>query len=74
MMNERHCADIKAFHGLSGLHIFDTDRGWVVFGFRRNAEGFQASAESGHGETIQQALSDLNNRLHEGPVHKKGGP
>ena len=71
MKIEHLAANIRSHFGLSGLHIFDADGGWTVFGFRRHAEGFQALVESGSGETIELALLDLNKRLDEGPIHKK---
>ena len=69
---EAEIASVKRRHGLSTCHIFDDAAGgrWQVFSFRRDAKGYQASAESGAGETISAAISDLDRRLTEGPIHK----
>ena len=68
---EKFAAEIKVRHGLSSLHLF-TERGrWRVFGFRLDAKGYQASSESGTGPDILSALSNLNDRLIEGPIHPK---
>ena len=61
---------IRSRHELSGIHLFQDDDGWRAFGFRKNAKGFQASAERGAGPTIAGALQNLDTRLIEGPIHK----
>lgn len=67
---EARAEQVRQKHNLSSLHIFDRDGGWTVFGFRKEAKGFQASVESGHGQSISDAIKDLDARLVEGPIHK----
>lgn len=74
MSAEQVIADTKAKHGLSGLHIFEDHGVFVVFGFRRNPSGYQASVENGCGATIMAALTNLDGRLTEGPIHRKDSP
>jgi hypothetical protein len=67
---ESYAAAIIQRHGLTNLHLF-TERGkWRVFGFRKDPKGYQASVENGAGQTIRDAISNLDARLIEGPIHK----
>jgi hypothetical protein len=66
---EQQIADVMKRHQLSSVHIF-TGAGWRAFGFRTDPKGFEASAESGEGATIAEAISNLDARLAEGPIHK----
>jgi hypothetical protein len=70
MTVEAIIAGIKQRHNLSSVHIFDDPGGWRIFGFRRGATGYQASAENGAGATIAAALAELDRRLTEGPIHR----
>lgn len=69
MTPEERAKEIANQHGLSSLHIFTDPKGWRVFGFRRDAKGYQASVEDGRGGTILAALDNLQDRLIEGPIH-----
>lgn len=77
MTDEQLALEIKERHGLSSLHLFDSSIAgleWRVFGYRRDAKGFQASVESGGGPTIREALDTLNERLTAGPIAKRHIP
>jgi len=67
---EDRTIDVKRRHGLTSVHIFDAPGLWRVFGFRNDPKGYQASVESGIGDTIVGALNDLDARLTEGPIHR----
>ena len=70
MSADRKAGVIMARHKLTSLHIFTADAGWRVFGFRKDAVGYEASVENGRGNTIENALAHLDRRLGEGPIHK----
>lgn len=70
MTPEQFATQVQERHALTGLHIFTSEDGWRVFGFRKHAKGYQASVESGEGKTISDAISNLNERLIEGPIHR----
>lgn len=70
MTPEKYAEHVRETHRLSSFHIFDQEGKWRVFGFRRDAKGFQASVEDGEGVDILSALHDLDRRLIEGPIHK----
>ena len=74
---EPRASDIMNFHGLTGIHLFvqpAVSPNWRVFGFRAHAKGYQASVENGEGKTILDALANLSDRLHEGPIHRDPAP
>jgi hypothetical protein len=74
---EQLAADMKRRHQLTSLHIFDeaarstAQSWWRVFGFRKTPEGFSASAESGAGPSITDALANLDARLAAGPIRAR---
>ena len=70
MSAEHKAGAVMARHKLTSLHIFTADAGWRAFGFRKDVAGFEASVESGQGNTIENALAHLDRRLVEGPIHK----
>ncbi len=74
LTTEELAGNVKDAHDLSSLHIFDEGYIWRVFGFRRNARGFQSSVEWGRGATICDAIIDLNRRLVAGPGTQRNLP
>jgi hypothetical protein len=68
MTEEDLTLDVMKRHRLTSIHLFTKPDGWRCFGFRRNAQGFDASTESGEGTTILAALADLDQGLKEGPI------
>lgn len=76
-MNETLADDIRKRHDLSSLHLFTSDipgLRWRVFAHRKDPRGYQASVESGGGDTIEKALTTLDERLTAGPIDKQHIP
>lgn len=71
---EDHVQRVVDRHKLSGVHIFKQSGDWQVFGYRKHARGYQASTESSTGQTISDAIDNMDARLIEGPIHKKETP
>ena len=71
--DEKMAQDIRDRHGLSSLHLFQSDipgLAWRVYANRVDPKGYQASKESGGGMTIRAALETLDERLTAGPIGK----
>ena len=64
-------AEVAARHRLTSLHLFTAQGVWRIFGFRKDAKGYEASVESGEGGSILEAIENLNARLIEGPIRRK---
>ena len=67
---ETSTSELARRHRLTGIHIFQSGDVWRVFGFRKDPKGYQASVESGEGPTISDALTNMDERLIEGPIHR----
>lgn len=73
MTDELLAEEIRNKHGLSRLHLFQSDipgLAWRVYASRTDPKGIQASCESGGGMTIRRALATLDARLTAGPINK----
>lgn len=70
MTIEQQSKTIIAKWKLSTLHLFIGDEYgcYRVFGFRKTARGFNASVAEGFGDTISDAIADLDDSLKIGPV------
>lgn len=73
MTDEARAQTIRDKHGLSSLHLFQSDipgLAWRVYASRLEPKGYEASVESGGGMTIREALETLDARLIAGPINK----